>query len=113
MKKFITHGGLTIALFFLCGSIAVAQDKYEYGSLFTAGGGVGKKYEIKVALNDKFEEINGSVAEGTSSSNMTPVTKLLTELSKNGWEVYNINIFPLPGGNGLTLYYYFIKRKVK
>ncbi len=110
MNKFIKHGVLTIALFFLCGAFAVAQDKYEYGSLFS-NGGKSKDYQIFVSLNDKFEEIDGSVIEGNSVQNYTPITKKVTDLSKQGWEVYNI-IVVQPSG-ALPSHYYFVRRKLK
>lgn len=110
MKKFIRQIALTVTLFLLCGAYVVAQDKYEYGSLFCSGS-LGKKYQILVSLNDKYEEIDGSVNEGTTAQNFTPMNKQLTELSKQGWEVYNTIILQPSGA--LPVHYYFVRRKVK
>jgi hypothetical protein len=116
MKNYFRRIILTGVVFLLHQACIVAQDKYEYGMISYVGTGSFKPngWEANVSLNGKYEQYKGKLPEGLFLMNLTPLTKIATELNaKEGWEVYDQYLHLYATDSPYNVIIYYIRRKIK
>lgn len=96
-----------LSAFFLFASALClrAQGTYEYGVISYSTTNSSSNYSISISLNETYNRLEGKIPEGKSITHFEPLNKVLSDLSKEGWEVYNSAV------DAFSQYFYLKRKK--